>query len=105
LPVTRRYTPEHAPGETCSFGLDYSFIVPVGVGLEYGALGIWTNANPSVDVTDTWTVGPVEVRGRAIYATLSGGVNGVDYLLKWTATDTQGNVWPRTTLVLCAETS
>jgi len=105
MPISRRYTPEHPPGESCSFGLDYSFVVPVGVGLNSGALAIFTNtANPAPADAD-WVASPVEVRGRAIYANLSGGVSGTDYQLRWTATDTQGNVWPRTTLVLCAETS
>jgi hypothetical protein len=36
---------------------------------------------------------------------LTGGVSGTDYQIKWTATDSAGNVWPRTALVLCADTS
>jgi hypothetical protein len=45
------------------------------------------------------------VRGRALYAMLAGGVAGTDYQLKWTALDTAGRTWPRTALVLCADTS
>lgn len=105
MPISRRYSPEHPPGETCSFGLDYSFVVPVGVGIESGTLAILTNTAAPADASGDWTIGPVTVRGRAIYATLSGGVSGADYQLKWTAVDTQGNAWPRTTLVLCADTS
>ena len=105
MPISRRYYPEHPPGENCSFGLDYSFVVPVGVGIESGTLAIQTNTAAPVDATADWTIGAVTVRGRAIYATLSGGVSGTDYQLKWTAYDSQGNAWPRTTLVLCAETS
>jgi hypothetical protein len=45
------------------------------------------------------------VRGRALYAMLAGGVAGTDYQLKFTAVDTAGNTWPRTALVLCADTS
>lgn len=104
MPLSRRYTPEHPPTETCSFGLDYSAIIPAGVGVQSGALEIWTNtASPAVSAD--WKIGPVSVRGRAIYATLTGGLSGQDYQLRWTAVDTDGNVWPRTTLVLCAETS
>lgn len=96
MPLSRRYTPEHPPGEVCSFGLDYSFVIPVGVAIASGDL----------DITPAgMTVGPIEVRGRAIYATVSGGVSGVDYQFKFTAVDSAGNVWPRTVLCLCADTS
>lgn len=105
MPISRRYTPEHAPGETCSFGLDFSFVVPVGVGVESGTLAIFKNDAVQTPAESDWTISPVTVRGRAIYATLSGGVSGTDYQLKWTAVDSQGNAWPRTTLVLCADTS
>jgi hypothetical protein len=105
MPLSRRYRPEHPPGESCSFGLDYSFVIPVGVGVEQGTLAIFTNAATPVPADADWQKGPVMVRGRAIYAMLSGGVPGRDYQLKWTAVDSQGNVWPRTCLVLCADTS
>lgn len=105
MPISRRYTPEHPPGESCSFGLDYSFVVPVGVGIESGTLLIFTNTANPVAADSDWQKGPVTVRGRAIYATLSGGVGGTDYQLHWTAVDSQGNTWPRTTLVLCGATS
>ena len=105
MPLSRRYRPEHPPGESCSFGLDYSFIIPVGVGIEQGTITIQTNAAEPVAADADWQIGAVSVRGRAIYATLAGGVPGVDYQLVWTAVDTQGNVWPRTCLVLCADTS
>lgn len=105
MPISRRYTPEHPPGETCSFGLDFSFVVPVGVGVESGTLTIFKNDAVQTPAAGDWTIGPVTVRGRALYATLSGGVSGTDYQLKWTAVDSQGNAWPRTTLVLCADTS
>ena len=105
MPISRRYTPEHPPGESCSFGLDYSFVVPVGVGVESGTLQILTNTAAPADASADWTIGAVTVRGRALYAMLAGGVSGTDYRLKWTALDTAGNTWPRTTLVLCADTS
>jgi hypothetical protein len=105
MPLSRRYTPEHPPGESCNFGLDFSFILPVGVGVKSGTLAIQTNTANPVDASADWTMGPVTIRGRAIYAMLSGGVSGTDYQLKWTATDSAGNVWPRTALVLCGDTS
>lgn len=105
MPVTRRYYPEHPPGETSYFGLDFSPIIPVGVGIKSGTLSIATNvANPQ-PADDDWEIGPVLVRGRAIYAMLTGGVLGTDYVFHWVATDTLGNVWPRVATVLCAYTS
>jgi hypothetical protein len=105
VPLSNRYRPEHPPGESCSFGLDYSFIIPVGVGIEQGTLQIFTNTATPVAADGDWEVGAVYVRGRAIYANLAGGVPGTDYQLEWTAVDTAGNVWPRTCLILCAATS
>ena len=105
MPLSRRYTPEKDPNEQCKFGLDLSFVIPPGVGLAYATLTIQTNTATPVDASHQWTIGAVEVRGRACYAMLAGGVSGVDYQLVWEAVDTDGNVWPRTCLVLCAPTS
>lgn len=105
MPLSRRHTPEHPPDEDCLFGMDYSFVIPVGVGIAYGTLQIFTNtAVPALADAD-WSMGPVEVRDRTVYARLSGGRAGVDYQLRWVAHDTEGNAWPRTALVLCALTS
>ena len=105
MPLSRRFNPEHPPGESCKFGVDFSFVIPPGIGIESGSLSILTNTATPVDASDQWTIGPVMVRGRALYAMLAGGVAGTDYQLKFTALDTAGNTWPRTALVLCAETS
>lgn len=104
MPLSRRYSPEKPPNETCVFGLDYDALIPPGVGITSGSLTIWTNTVAPAQSSD-WTIGPVSVRGRAIYATLSGGVEGTDYQLRWVAVDTSGNTWPRTALCLCAHTS
>jgi hypothetical protein len=105
VPLSRRFTPEHPPGESCSFGIDFSFIIPPGVGISSGSLKIFTNTAAPVAADADFTVGPVVVRGRAIYANLAGGVPGTDYQLIFTAVDSAGNQWPRTALVLCANTS
>jgi hypothetical protein len=105
LPLSRRFTPEHPPGESCKFGVDFSFIIPPGVGIQSGTLAITTNTAAPVDASADWTIGPVQMRGRALYAMLSGGVAGTDYQLKFTAVDTAGNTWPRTALILCSDTS
>jgi hypothetical protein len=105
MPLSRRYTPEHPPGESCLFGMDYSFVLPPGVGIASGTLDIQRNTNPPVEAVNDWSMGQILNRGRALYCRLQGGVEGVDYQLRWTAYDTQGNTWPRTALILCAQTS
>lgn len=104
MPLSARYYPEKPPKETCNFGMDFSFIIPPGVAIESGTLTVWVNSANPVESSD-WTIGAVVARGRALYAQLTGGLAGVDYQLRWTAVDSLGNVWPRTALVLCAETS
>lgn len=105
MPLSRRYSPEHPPGEKCTYGMDFSFVVPPGVGIASGSLSIWENVIPPVAADGDWTEGAVNVLGRVLYATLSGGVEGKDYQIRWIATDTDGNQWPRTALQLCAQTS
>lgn len=104
MPLSRRYVPEHPAGETCTFGMDFSNVVPPGEIVVGGSLAINENVVPPVPSTD-WTVGTVTVLGRVLYATLSGGIDGTDYQLVWTAIDGSGNIWPRVGLVLCAATS
>jgi hypothetical protein len=105
MAITRRYRPEHPPGESCLFGLDYSFCIPPGVGIVAGSLAIFSNTVTPVAADSEWQKGPVTIQGRTVYCQLAGGVEGKDYQLRWSATDSQGNVFPRTTLVLCAQTS
>lgn len=104
MPLSRRYSPEWAPGESSVIGLDYSFLIPPGDGITGGTLSVWTN-KASPQPSNDFVVGPVGVLGRTIYANLSGGVEGTDYQLRWAASDTRGQYWPRTTLLLCAQTS
>jgi hypothetical protein len=105
MPISRRYTPEKPPEESCLFGLDYSFVIPVGVGITSGEVHVWTNTvEPQLADTD-FTIGEVQVLGRTIYAMLSGGQDGHDYQVRWKAIDTEANVWPRTCLLLVAQTS
>jgi hypothetical protein len=66
---------------------------------------LYTNTVPPVAADTDWVIGAVSVRGRAVYASLTGGVEGKDYQVRWSATDSDGNIWPRTALVLCAQTS
>jgi hypothetical protein len=127
MPLSRRYTPEKPPQEISLFGMDFSYVLPPGVGLIDGFLEIFTNANPPIYAIADFVVmtGNQEIqyniydpsnparrsvalgiiRGRAIYAGLTGGVDGTDYQLRWTVNDTAGNTWCRTGLVLVAQTS
>lgn len=103
--VTGRYQPSHPPEEVCDFGMDFSFIVPYGVGITSGTLSIYSNLANPVAADSDWIKGAVQVRGRAITSWLSGGHGGTDYKFVWTAVDSIGNNWTRTALVLCADTS
>lgn len=108
MPVSRRYSPEHPQAESCLFGFDFSPIIPRGITLQaskFNTLGISTNTVPPAAAEADWVIGPLQVRDRIIYANLSGGIPGTDYLLTWTAIDSQGNIWQRTAAVLCAATS
>jgi hypothetical protein len=105
MPLTRRYEPPHPGGETAAFGMDFSAVVPIGIALATGSLKLFTNTAPPVAADADWTPGQTYIRGRGLFQVMSGGVNGKDYLMQWTATDTRNNVWVRTALVLCAPTS
>jgi hypothetical protein len=108
MPLTGRYHPEHPAGESAAFAMSYENVIPVGIALAATpapSLAIFTNTVPPLAADGDWTKGQVNVAGRFLWATLSGGKVGTDYILTWTATDTRGNVWPRSGLVLCAPTS
>ena len=111
MPLSRRYRPEWAPGESASIGMDFSPLIPPGVAITSGALVILTNTNPpqvSSDFTgDTTAPGTfvTQTEGRILYTKITGGALGKDYQLVWEAADTDGNIWPRVGLLLCAYTS
>lgn len=106
MALNARYTPEHPSGETASFGMDFSRIIPAGMGISVNsAPKIFTNTQPPVAADSDWTVGAIYARGRSAFAILSGGKPGVDYLLQWTVVDSRNNTWVRSAAVLCAPTS
>lgn len=96
--------PEIPPGDLASFGMSFEDVFPRDVGIASASLSVFTNAADPVPSSD-FTVGPVASQGRVIYASLSGGVDGTDYQLRWTASGTDGTLATRTALVLCAQTS
>jgi hypothetical protein len=102
--LTRRISPEFAPGESSLVGLDVSPRLPPGAVVASAALAIFSNvANPAP--SSDFTVGEVLLEGNIVYARLSGGVAGNDSQLRWTITDTDGNTFMITVLMLCALTS
>jgi hypothetical protein len=105
MPLSRRYTPEKPPDEIAIFGMSFEDVIPIGVGIASGTLNIFINTVPPLLANQDWAIGPVSVRGRMLYASLGLGIFGTDYLLRWIATDTDGNVWPRVGLVLVSNTS
>jgi hypothetical protein len=105
MPLSRRYTPEWAPGENAILGMDFSFVIPPGIGIASGSVSFWTNTAGPTNVGTDFTIGAVQVLGRVIFCNLSGGLAGRDYQVRWIAADTDGNVWPRTALMLCGQTS
>lgn len=105
MALTRRYEPPHAAGERVSFGMDFSQVIPEGIGITTSSLAIFTNTQPPIAADADWSTGSSYTRGRAAFQILSGGKDGVDYLLQWTVTDTRSNIWVRTALILCAATS
>lgn len=102
--LSGRYVPAKPAGERAVFALNYDAVLPRLAVIKSGTVQVRTNtATPADD--GSWTVGAVTIRGRALYADLSGGKAGTDYLLTWTATDDANNVWPRTAACLVTATT
>jgi hypothetical protein len=105
MSINRRYTPNFAPGEACLLGMDFSYVIPPGVGIASGTLHFFNNLAVPIPADADFVVGNVTVLGRVLYCPVGGGSEGKDYQVLWTATDTDGGIWPRTALMLCAPTS
>ena len=100
----RRYGVPKPVAEDAEFWFDFSRIIPKGVGIASATVVITTNTVPPLPATGL-VAGPVQIDDRAVYATFTGGQDGIDHQVTWTATDTQGNIWPRTVLLLSANTT
>ena len=103
MAISNRYQ-SHPPDDSHTYGLDFSMLIPMGVGIATASLEIVTNTNP-VESQSNWTQGTVAIGGRQVYCLCSGGIEGTDYQFRWSAMDTLGNIWNRTVLCLCAQTS
>ena len=109
MPISRRYHPEIVPGESLVFGMDFSTIIPPGVGIASVGIGFQYNVNPPAGEVppDVLTAGPVSWSDRTVYATVTAAQQayGQDFRIAWQVTDTSGNTWQRFALVLCSYTS
>jgi hypothetical protein len=104
MPLSRRYSPEWSPLDTGNVGMDFSMLVPPGVGILDGSLQIFLNIPNPVPSTD-FAMGDFQIRDRTVYVQISGGVEGTDYQLRWFIETTDGARFLRTALLLCAQTS
>jgi hypothetical protein len=122
MPLSRRYMPEWPPGEKCSIGMSFEYVVPPGVSITFGSLFILLNSpvitDKSTDFTSSTYVPPnpatgdtaglftATVSGRTVYIPdLKGGIAGTDYQFDWEIETSDGNQMLRTALLLCAPTS
>lgn len=104
MALARRYQPSHPAGQSCLYAVDFSAILPPGVGLTAPGVVLQTNTNPPGIASGITATGGGFV-GRVIWITISGGIAGTDYLITWTVSDTVGNTWIISALLLCAPTS
>ena len=75
------------------------------ISAKSGTLHFFNNVAVPTNRDADFIIGPILVLGRILYTSLGGGVEGIDYQVLWTATDTFGLDYPRTALMLCAPTS
>ena len=104
MALSHRYHPSKAPNEACTIGIDLSHMLPPGIGLSTVTISAFTTTAPANPTSD-FTFGTISLRGRLAWCTISGGTEGSDYQIRWLLTDTVGNTWGRTGLMLCAQTS
>lgn len=104
MAVSQRYQPSHAPDQSAVYAVDFSNMLPPGVGLSQPGVQIQTNTTPPGVALGITTSGG-GFKGRQVWITISGGVAGTDYVITWTVSDTQQNSWVISVLLLCARTS
>lgn len=104
MAISQRYRPSHPAGQSCIYAVDFSNMLPPGVGVSMPSVQFNTNTVPPGIATGITSSGG-GFRGRMVWINIAGGVSGTDYLVTWTVTDTTGNVWIITALLLCAATS
>lgn len=105
MSLARRHSPEHAPGDSALYGMDFSFVLGPNAVIISALISVFENTFAPAAPSPDFTVGPVTIDGSIVYARLSGGVEGADYQIRHRIEDSDGNTWNRTALVLCAQTS
>lgn len=103
MAITRRYQPSWPSDESAWIGIDYAEVIPPGVILTAGTLIIAGITPPFAQ--DNFTLGPVTLIGRQAWCLISGGMTGIDYQCRWLCADSNGQIWSRVALLLCADTS
>jgi len=114
MPLSRRYTPEFAPGETSVIGMDFSYVIPPGVGIQNADVGLFLNARAAArgspvspaDPND-YSISAASWLGRTLYATLTLEHSALDkdFLVIWECLDFSFNHWSRSAMLMCTYTS
>lgn len=104
MAIARRYRPNWPPAESSIIGMDFSPLLPPGIILTQVTLTILLNQSPTLPSSD-FTQGVISTDGRRAWCLLAGGNAGIDYQCRWQVTDSLGQGWIRTALLLCAATS
>ena len=104
MAISQRYRPSHPAGQSAVYAVDFSNMLPPGVGVTMPAIQFFTNTVPPGIATGITSSGG-GFRGRLAWINITGGTAGQDYLVQWTVSDTTGNQWIITALLLCAATS
>jgi hypothetical protein len=92
----------HAPGDSATYGLDFTSLISADAAIGSAAVAPFTNTVAPTATTDL-TIAAIATYARIVYARVTGGVLGSDYQLRFTASDTQGNVFTRAALLLCTQ--
>lgn len=104
MAVSQRYKPSHPAGQSAVYAVDFSNILPPGMGLSQPGVVINTNTVPPGIATGITATGG-GFAGRMVWITIAGGISGTDYLITWTVSDSANNIWIITATLLCAATS
>ena len=104
MAISQRYSSQ-APADATWFGMDFSHVIPVGVGITSATLLIQTNTNPPNAQSDWTTDAQPTVIGRQVWSTCSGGAVGTDYQFIWTVTTNHSQTYHRAALCRCEPTS